>query len=70
MNEEKITRRDFLLSALRALLALLLIGGVGELTRRNTLRCREANACKSCPDMAKCPIRKTPVPVAERRVGK
>lgn len=70
MNDEKITRRDFLLTALRTLLALLLIGGVGELTRRNSIRCKQLDACQSCPDLTKCPVRKSPVPVAERRVVK
>ena len=67
MIDDKISRRDFLITALRTLLALLLLGGVGELIHRNGIRCEQPDACVKCSELAKCPIRKKPLPVAEKR---
>ena len=66
MKSEIMTRRAFLCSLGRGVLAMALLGGMASLLTRKGARCREVGACQDCAGKMDCPDQKIPVPIHER----
>ena len=53
-SEGSATRRGFLASVARALIACTAAGGVGWLATRHGIDCEAGSFCPGCPDLANC----------------